>query len=114
MKNEIGNEILGIWRYSNDEFMIDFSIRSWDDKTKHNSFFTKIDPKERKIRYEWQALVDIIREESEWKIEIREKISTHPEEKEYVNLSIVREVFDEGYIVIKAAGGKDMVFNKIG
>lgn len=114
MKNEIGNEIFGIWRYTSDGFTIDFTIRLWDEKSKHKSFFTKINPEENKIEYEWQALVNILTGEDGWNIEIHEAISTDPNDQKYISLSIVQKNFEKDFIVIRTDDAKDLVFNKIG
>lgn len=108
-------QVLGTWRHTNGEIIIDFNIRSknfGEQVTKAMFTIYQREP-ENKIHYEWHGEIEIVNSEGNLpKIQINE-IHKSEDKPEYENLSIwmftaPNEIF------LELGNGDRIRFNKLG
>lgn len=108
-------QVLGTWRHTNGEILIDFNIRNKNfGETVTKAMFTiyQREP-ENKIHYEWHGEIEIVNSEGNLpKIQINEIHKTE-EKPEYENLSIwLFTAPNEMYLQL--GNGDRILFNKLG
>ncbi|CAN0597609.1 unnamed protein product [Ectocarpus sp. 12 AP-2014] len=108
-------EILGIWRITNGDIIIDFNIRPFNPKTgKGLSFFTIYgkDDKGNEVGYEWQgAIVDLIDNgDTTFTILVEQMIKTE-DKPEYQNLKVW--MLADKVMTLELGNGDRVDFNRL-
>jgi hypothetical protein len=108
------HQILGTWRHTNGNLLIDFNIRQvnyGEDVTQAMFTIYQREP-ENKIHYEWQGAVEILNHENDIPEIIINDIIKTEEKPEYEKLKIWS--FTLGEMYLELGNGDRVIFTKLG
>lgn len=112
--NILLHQVLGTWRHTNGNILIDFSIRhvNHGENVTQAMFTIYQREPENKIHYEWHGAVGIVNHENDISEIVISEINKTEEKSEYENLKIWSVEPDE--MVLELGNGDRILFGKLG
>ncbi|RVT75325.1 hypothetical protein EOD40_11205 [Flavobacterium sufflavum] len=108
------HQILGTWRHTNGNILIDFNIRhvNHGENVARAMFTIYQREPESKIHYEWHGAVEIVNHENDISEIVISEIVKTEEKPEYENLKIWS--IEPGEMYLELGNGDRILFRKLG
>lgn len=108
-------QILGLWRYTEGNVIIDFYVRQYDERIQRGlSFFTvyTVNGNNLGINYEWQGIPTVVNEPEELPVIQIDNLNATEAESRYQDITIWS--FEENQMTLQFGDNSRLVFQKLG
>lgn len=108
-------QILGLWRYTEGNIIIDFYVRRYDERIQRGlSFFTVyiVNGNNPGINYEWQGVPSVINTPNELPVIQIDNLNASEAESRYQDITIWG--FEENQMTLQFGDGSRLGFQKLG
>lgn len=108
-------QLLGLWRYTDGNIIIDFYVRQFDERIQRGlSFFTvySISGDAKDINYEWQGVPSVLNIPDELTLIQIDNLNVSEAESRYQDITIWG--FEENEMTLQFGDGARLTFQKMG